>query len=244
MWLLLCSSDDHPALWAAQRLRARGLAPLLVLTPELLHHSPRWEHRVGNDVPPSTAFTLADGREVRSEAIRGVLNRLVTLPSSLVDHLPPDDRAYTIQEWTALHISWLSSLQVPVLNRPVMQGLCGAFRQRSEWLSLAARAGFATRDFRHVAGCAGDLTPNRVRFPLFPRHVLVVDRQVIATGLTPALEQAALRLRELAGTRLLGIHVSIDTGLFVDASPRPDLRAGGEHLVDALYTALAGTGER
>jgi len=55
VWLLLCAADDVPALWAATRLTARGLDPLVVLTPELLHYSFRWEHRLhshGASSPP------------------------------------------------------------------------------------------------------------------------------------------------------------------------------------------------
>ena len=169
MWLLLCTSDDHPALWAADRLRARGLSPLVVLTPELLHFSFRWQHRLGNDDPPSVEFTLADGRVIRSAEIRGVLNRIAGLSPHLVSHLAPGDQSYALQEWTALHISWLSALQVPVLNRPVMQGLCGAWRHESEWTWLAARAGLRTAPFRQQR-VDRDPAPTCARHIRPPRH--------------------------------------------------------------------------
>jgi len=147
VWLLLCTSDDYPALWAANRLSARGLGPLVVLTPELLHYSFRWQHRLGNDDPPSVEFTLADGRLIRSSGVRGVLNRIPALPPHLFLHLPGEDRSYALQEWTALHTSWLAALQAPVLNLPVMQGFCGAWRHASEWTWLAARAGLDVLPF-------------------------------------------------------------------------------------------------
>jgi len=65
------------------------LSPLLVLTPELLHYSFKWSHRLGNTDHPSIEFTLADGLRVRGEEIRGVLNRMPVLPSRLVSGLPP-----------------------------------------------------------------------------------------------------------------------------------------------------------
>src|SRR5687767_5658359 len=110
VWLVLCSSTDLPALWAASRLRARGLTPLRVLTPELLHYSVRWEHRVRADGATSLAFTLADGTHIGAADIRGVLNRISFVPPHVLDHLTERDRTYAQQEWTALHMSWLASL--------------------------------------------------------------------------------------------------------------------------------------
>jgi hypothetical protein len=232
VWLILCTADDTSALWAANRLRARGLAPLVVLTPELLHYSFRWRHRIGNDAPPSVEFTLADGRTIRSPDIRGVLNRIPFLPPTLVTRLAPGDRSYALQEWTALHISWLTALGVPVLNRPVLQGLCGAFRHMSEWTWLASRAGLPTQPF-HQSGSR----PVRPRVAVPVGSVLVVDRQVIGR-VDHRTADACRRLAETAGTRMLGVELDRMTGNFVDASPRPFLQSGGEPLIDALCAAL------
>ena len=147
MWLLLASSHDRAALWAAGRLKGRGIDPLVVLTPELLHYSFSWQHRVRPDGATSVAFTLADGRRIDGRRIQGVLNRMAVLPPHLLGHFTDVDRAYALQEWTALHISWLSSLPVPVLNLPAVQGLCGAWRHLSEWVWLASQAGLETEPY-------------------------------------------------------------------------------------------------
>ena len=237
MWLLLCQSDDAAALWAAGRLRARGLAPLVVLTPELLQYSFRWQHRLGNDEPASIEFTLADGRTVRGQEIKGVLNRLAALPPQLFGRVAPEDRDYMLQEWTALHISWMSALHAPVLNRPVMQGLCGAWRHRSEWTWLASQAGLPTAPFRQSGSAAALATPDGFgRSGL--RTIFVVDERVIGSGVSSELAAVCVRLARAADTRLLGIDLEIGTERFVNASPRPELRLGGERLVAALHGAL------
>lgn len=254
MWLVLCTSDDHPALWAAERLRARGLTPLVVLTPELLHHSFEWQHRLDNDHPPSVAFTLADRRRIRGEAIRGVLNRIAALPPRLVEALPPSDRAYALQEWAALHISWLSSLPAPVLNLPVIHGLCGAWRHQSQWTWLASRAGLRTSTFRADPGrragsdtglrpvASRDAAPRNALGNPSLRTVCVVDGVAVDESLQADVRAACGRLGSLAATRLIGITIDGATGTFVGASPRPDLRVGGEPLIEVLHGVFSSRG--
>ncbi len=236
MWLVLCSSDDLPALWAATRLRARGLSPLVVLSPELLHYGTRWTHRVGNRTTPSIRFTLADGTRIDGPEIRGVLNRLAVLPPELVDQFASADRVYALQEWTALHISWLACLTVPVLNRPVMQGLCGAWRHRSEWTWLAGQAGLETYP------CLLDsTTPAEPAMPFVRvRTVFVIDGQAIDESLPADVAAACGTLGSLAETRLIGVDLDADSLRFVGASPRPNLRLGGDALVEALASTFGG----
>jgi hypothetical protein len=241
VWLLLCTSDDYPALWAASRLRARGLSPLVVLTPELLHFSFRWQHRLTSECSPSLEFTLADGRTIRSREIKGVINRIPSLSPRLFTHLATGDQSYALQEWTALHISWLSALDAPVLNRPVMQGLCGAWRHESEWTWLAARAGLQTSSF-HQSGTHASSVSTLVATAcgrVAARSIFVVDRRVVGHGLDEEIAAACAALGRLSHTPLLGIELD-SRGAFVSASPRPDLTLGGDLLATALYDVLTG----
>ncbi len=244
MWLVLCSPDDVPALWAASRLRARGLDPLAVLTPELLHYSFAWEHRLHREGGSSIAFTLADGARIEGGAIRGVLNRIAALPVTLVEPIVPADRLYTLQEWTALHISWLSSLRAPVLNLPVMAGLCGAWRHGSEWAWLAGQAGLEPPLYQQGVGQYGAAATRPAEASGGPvvRTVIVVDGQPVDAHLPDALADGCARLAALARTRILGVDLDARTGAFIGASPRPDLRLGGDVVVDALVHALNGPG--
>jgi hypothetical protein len=239
VWLLLCTSDDHDALWAAERLRARGLSPLITLTPELLHFSFRWHHLLRSDEPASIEFTLADGVAIRGGEIRGVLNRIAALPPHLVSHLAPPDQAYALQEWTALHISWLASLRAPVINRPVMQGFCGAWRHESEWSWLAHQAGLRTPPFRQRADidAAGAQSPASRR-PWETQTVFVIDGRVVGEDVGEETAAACALLGRLSDTRMIGIDLDRTTDQFVGASPRPWLRPGGEPLISALHAAL------
>jgi hypothetical protein len=259
VWLLLCSSDDRAALWAATRLEARGVHPLVVLTPELLHCALRWEHRLGHGGPPSVRFALADGREIEGGAIRGVLNRIAALPPHLVERSAPGDRAYALQEWTAFFTSWLSSLPVPVFNLPTAQGLCGSWRHPSEWHWLAAQAGLAIRPYRL---CHDTAAPTTRHPSLVTRHsatgavegaggrprtaiACVLDGALIDDGtfggtLPDDARQACGRLGLLSKTRLIEVELEEATWRFVAASPRPDLARGGAALVAALADALGG----
>jgi hypothetical protein len=216
------------------------LSPLVVLTPELLHFSFRWRHRLGNDKAPSVEFTLADGTTIRGSDIRGVFNRIPALPPTLFDRIAPDDRAYALQEWTALHVSWLSALDVPVMNRPVPHGLCGAWRHPTEWIWMASQSGLQTFPFRQDGAVPSRPNPLASRRWPAPPPVLVVDDQVVAPGVDRDTAAACRRLAKSAGTRLLGITLDRATGRFVDASPRPPLQHGGEPLIDALFAALTG----
>ena len=240
MWLVLCNSNDHPALWAANRLRARGFEPITVLTPELLHYSLRWEHRLRRDGRATVAFTLADGREMEGGAIRGVLNRIPSVPIHLLQHLVEDDRAYSQQEWIALHMSWLASLPVPVLNLPVIEGLCGAWRHRSEWVWLAAQAGLETGEYVQEVTAALTPPPHDERSVPRVRTVLALDGRGIEASVADDVADACGRLGVLAKTRILGVHLDLHTNAFVSASPMPDLRGGGETFIDALSSALRG----
>jgi hypothetical protein len=239
VWLLLCNATDRSALWAASRLRARGLEPLVVLTPELLHYSFHWEHRLHRDGISSVAFTLADGRRIDGTSIDGVVNRIPLVPSHVLQHLVETDRAYAQQEWTALHMSWLASLHVPVLNLPVVEGLCGAWRHRSEWAWLAGQAGFEVDDYvQQVPPPA--VPPETGGDPPPVRTIIAIDGRGIGGPLDADLADACGRLGVLAKTRILGVDLDARTRAFVSASPMPDLRTGGEPLIDALASALRG----
>ncbi|HEV2753193.1 MAG TPA: hypothetical protein VGV36_05080, partial [Solirubrobacteraceae bacterium] len=120
MRLVLHDPLDASAAWVAGGLRARGLEVEAVSSRDLLR-ARRWHHRVDSD-GATVEITLADGRVVRSAQLRGVVNRLTTVPP-LEAPVVPADREYAEQERQALWLSWLEALPGPVLNRPTPQGL-------------------------------------------------------------------------------------------------------------------------
>jgi hypothetical protein len=160
----------------------------------------------------------------------------------LLDHLVEADRLYAQQEWTALHMSWLASLRAPVLNLPVVQGLGGAWRHPSEWAWLAAQAGLDTGVYAQGAPAPAPAMPTTSAGGLQPivSTVIAIDGRGINAHVSEDVADACGRLGVLARTRVLGVDLDARTGRFIAASPQPDLRAGGEVLIDALAAALGG----
>lgn len=249
MWLVLCPGYDASARWAFEGLRARGLAPIEIVSGEALALARNWEHRVGSE-GAAVQLELSDGRRIRGRDVRGVLNRLTHAP---VGHLAATrDHDYMTQEFTAFFMSWLHALPGPILNRTTAQGLGGRWRHTSEWVLLASAAGLPTPPYRlssedeHDELTAGE----RGLFPAAtPRQqVIVLGRQTFAPSAVPAeVSAGCVRLGAAAETPLLGVDFVVAPGggwTFAGATPLPDLRAGGAPLLDALARALrAGNGK-
>lgn len=243
MWLVLCPSSDVAALWAYEGLKSRGLAPLELVCAEELACSLHWEHLVSSSRSRVT-ITLADGRTIKHDAVRGVLNRLAYLP---LEHLAlgeSSDRDYAQQELTAFYMSWLYAMPRPMLNVPTAQGLCGAWRHISEWIWLAGKAGLPTIPYRQSSldrsneeQARGNLISAQV-----PKNtVFVVDEQVVGDSLPEHITEGCRRLAELSGTGLLGIEFTTNetsSWLFSGATPLPDLRLGGDRLLDAMASVF------
>jgi hypothetical protein len=241
MWLVLCSPGDASVPWVHQGLANRGLLPLWPIGPAALFQGCRWEHRVASDGCASR-LTLADGRVLESGQVRGTLNRLTGVPAELFDGSA--DRDYAVQELYALLLSWLHSLPAPVINRPVPQGISGAWRHSSQWVQLAARAGLPVPGYRRTS--ADPRSALYADSPLFPagtptRTVLVLGGYTAGAPAPPGIAEGCRRLARMAGTSLLGVDFA-DGGTgawtFAAASPLPDLRIGGEGFLDLLAAAL------
>ena len=245
MILVFCDTFDLPALWAAGRLTARGIA-VDVVTAQVLESALQWRHTIAADGDAHVAIELADGRRISSDSPAAVLNRLSQVPRTRVDHVGGDDRDYAAQEMGALFLSWLEAMPGPLVNRPTPQGLSGRWRHPSQWAVLAARAGLAVAPYRQ----SHETDPDRAWLS-DPRPDAVAVFAVSETAIAPAaipepVRQGCLRLAQEAGEALLGIDLvpgRDGAWLMVGASPNPDLMRGGEPLIDALARLLiAGEG--
>src|SRR6185295_1856263 len=216
MWLVLCESWDTPALWAYAGLRDRGLRPLVLLSPQALVAAPRSLHRVGRN-GGKFEFTLADGRSIDGDEIRGVLNRLCRVP---LDHLrlaPAADAQYAAEEIHAWMLSWMACLDPVTINRASPLGLAGADHAALEWTALAARAGLATQPIR-FPGPAADSAGQP------PSTVIVFDRGVHGATLPATVAAGCAKLARMTGNRLLGITFDRRRGedwLFAGATSMP-----------------------
>lgn len=249
---MLCEHYDEAATWAGEGLSARGL-PVERVTADDLADATRWSHRVG---AAGTTFgvELDDGRVVDHETVLGTLNRLVTSPTSQLRAADPADRDYAAQELFAFSLSWLWSLPGPMLNRPTPQGLSGYWRHESEWAVLAARAGLRTAPYTMTSAESNGrwmlaeeaMDEDRVT------TLFVVDGQVIGEPHHRAVTDGCRQLAALSGSTLVGIDLVDEqpfggggTGperwTFLQASPLPELRLGGDALLDALAAVFTGS---
>lgn len=240
MILVFCDMADLPALWAAGRLRARGLA-VDIVTAQVLESALKWRHGISAGGEATVEIELVDGRRISSSRPAAILNRLWQAPRSRVDRVGGDDRDYAAQEMSALFLSWLNALPGPIVNRPTPQGLSGRWRHPSQWTVLAAAAGLATQPY-HQSDRTGPDQAWIVETPPDAVPVFAVDGEAVAPPhVPPPVREACLRLASLAGEMLLGIDlVQRDGGwLMANATPTPDLMRGGEPLIDALALALS-----
>jgi hypothetical protein len=231
MWLILCESNDHTAFWAAQGLRQRGLAPLEVVTAGQLANAQRWYHHL-SEQKVETEIVLGDGRRIVSDRVRGVINRLQTIPSAVFERLDAVDQGYAWQELQALYLSWLHALPCVVLGRAAPLGLAGRVRHVSEWLTLAAAVGLP---FAPYSLADDDL----IRFSgqSVTQHAVVIAGRTYGPHVPPVFADGCQRLAARVGAEMLGIELAIDRDgacLFRGVSPLPDLMAGGAPLLDAL----------
>ncbi len=244
VWLVIAADGDEAGRWAAERLAAAGLDPLVVVTDVDLAGA-TWDHRVGNDGDASR-LTLGDGRVIDSDEISGSLNRLQVASPPM---LAAEDREYGFHEISALLMSWLASLPGPMLNPPDSRGLAGAWRSPAEWAVLAAEAGLRAAPV--TVDTDAEWPDDRAGWRAWPPYapvaedVLVVGDAVFAAEpIDGATIGACRRLASLARTPLLGLLFSCATcggsPEVVGVSPLPDLRAGGDDVIEALALALRG----
>ena len=86
---------------------------------------------------------------------------------------------------------------------------------------------------------------------LFPigtptRTLIVINGTVCGENVPDVIREGCARLSELSGTALLGVEFaqkSDSDWLFASAMPMPDMRYGGEELIDRLASILLGEQE-
>jgi hypothetical protein len=238
MWLVLSQANDLAALWAARGLVARGLQPLEIVTAEALAYNLRFEHRLTAS-RPSVSITLADGRVIDGATVRGTLNRLQFFPIEHLRGASSTDRQYAEQELYALYLSWIYGLPGPMLNCPTPQGLSGEWRHPSEWAWLAAQAGLLTLPYQQSDQRDAPTLDSLSR--LTTRTLLVVG-DTCCDSLAPSpVAAACVRLAQMNATGLLGIDFHLTANgdwVFINATSWPNLRLGGDALLDRLANAL------
>jgi hypothetical protein len=143
--------------------------------------------------------------------ITGVLTRTPWVTRHELPQIEEADRDYVAAEIYAFLLSWLASLNCPVVNRPMPGRLAGPSWAERQWLAAAGSAGLK------VSPRTGELRGRVV-------VVTVVGRQCFGEA-SPELHAGSLRLAALAQVELLGVHFdgSDSDALFVGANPFPPL---------------------
>jgi hypothetical protein len=230
-YAVLCGPEDGSALWAAGRLRDRGV-PLRVVTVEELVYAPSIRYAtVGTGVV--TEVRLGDGT-VLGPNLRGTLNRVSRLPSAHLEATASTERDYMLQELHAVLVSLLHAWPGVVVGRADPRGLCGAWWRPAEWMVAAGQSGLVGVGYR--SGGSDDVPSSRT--------VLVVAGEVVPPSGVEVPEAVVAGSRTLAarhGGGLLGLDFAVegDAWVFQGGTPWPDLRAGGPAVVDALHSALS-----
>jgi hypothetical protein len=226
VWLVACQDGDGDGVLVAERLRELGLEPVELIVATQLVHGAVWEHRVGG-WGARTRLRLADGREIDSDGVRGMLNRLLWITADGFLGASETDREYAGGELHAVVQSWLESLGARVVNRPSGLGLSGPWRTPDQWRALAREHGLEIRLF-----------PEPSEAPVNVEQVLVVDGEIVEHGDAPAhvLERARHMARALDHD-LLELRFD-DEWRFSDATLMPALAYRSDERVQAVADAL------
>ena len=136
-------------------------------------------------------------------------------------------------------LSVLYGLGVRVVNRPTPQGLAGRLRTHAEWPGWPAAQDFVRRT-------TGKTTSGSSHVRIARRHCptrIVFDGRVYGVALPSDVLAPLSPWPDWRRARLLGVDLSRRSEgdwWFTAASIVPDLRVGGEPLLDALTPALGG----
>jgi hypothetical protein len=232
--VILCHPHDAGALWLDQMLRDLGVRRFEVVTVEQLVFSRRIVYRL-SDAGESSRIRLVDGRELRSDAISGLINRICYLPTQHFASADPDERTYATAELSAFLLAWLNGVRGRVLNPARPFSLAGMF-DRTAMRYSAAVAGLPTAPWR--ATDSADESPG-----LPPTHTtIVLDGRLFGPILPRHLQDACCRLAVLLGVPLLQVafqHAPGGAWRFVDATAFVDFYAGGRPLAAAIARAFA-----
>ncbi len=248
-WMVLCGAADESGRWLRDGLRVRGLHDVELVSVDELVYSPSLTHRVSTDTV-ATEIHLWDGRVIGSE-LRGVVNRATFLPLEHLDKVGEPDRSYATQELYALFASVLFGLPGRIVNRGGPCGLSGPTPHHAQWCVAASRAGLTVAHTRYPGT---DTAQRRLSSRC---QVLVVgaatialhssgsgseagSRSAVGSGVPPEVADGCRRLAASQGVEVLQVDFDdAEQWMFVGAEVHPDLRRGGDQVLDALVAYLA-----
>lgn len=238
MILILAEATDQPALWLRARLADATGFPVRILTPAQLLCSRSIVHRVDTEGSGFRIETSA-GPCFDSDEVRGLVNRIVTVPKAHLARASEPDRRYAEEEVFAFLLGWLGGLDCPVINPASPDCLGGAWPGPVAIRQFAADAGLVCAP---VSLCPGAADPPPDAFSPSDQTHFVLDGRVIGPKVPATTRDRLLAFAHLWGTRLLQIHSGgggEGCRRFGGATAIPDYRLGGRSLVRALVAAFS-----
>jgi hypothetical protein len=238
MWLVISEPNDDSGIWAYQKLKKIGLEPIELVTPEELSYLRGCEYEITSN-GSRFEFDLYSRKKIKSESIRGILNRLLYVHTT--HFINSEDAGYASEELNAFFIGWLGSLEVPILNKPLPYNFAGRDRHIAGWRYLAAKSGLRTLKFNSAEEYIPNLIPGTNGYEM---TAIILDDTVVdvESALPSEIKQGCIKLGSLSETRLLQVFFSsMDKELlFSHATPFPELALGGNTIVDKIKDVLKG----
>jgi hypothetical protein len=184
--LVVGSANDQVAESLAAKWRMAEVR--LVRPADIL--APGWCHFVG--VKQGHGMIALGGEVIPEKEITGVLTRLPWVSPVELVSISGDDREYVAAELSAFLLSWLTSLDRPVVNRPTPGCLAGPPWRAAQWVAAATVAGLV------VSPKCGTVWASP------PSRVTVVGSECFG-DVAGELCSASLRLAALASVDLLDV---------------------------------------
>lgn len=255
-YLVLADEADEAALWALPRLQRHLADEVVLATPADIAFAAELTYTWDGHVERSQ-IALGDGRVLSDEGLWGVLNRFTTVYAEHWRRLGPQDAAYAESEIHAALLVWLDSLGDVVTNPPSPFWLGGAYLRPQVWRMHAAGVGMPVAPVRDAAGTLAtdvdtgsdeyvDSGLSQIVPSLTSMRTVIVHRGEVFGDATPALAAWGRALAERVGVPLLGMDVGQTADgahVLADVTVHPDLRLGGQPLVESIARQWAGGGE-
>lgn len=188
---------------------------------------------------PENSTLVIGGRSVAANEIAGVLTRLPYVSERDLFRIAREDRRYVAAEMTAFLRSWLSSLECPVLNRPVPTSLSGPGWCHEQWVHAAAQLGIPVRPVRRRIAFSADAPAAE---PVPPDVTVTVVGERCLGPVNGVLAAQARRLARAVRVDLLSVRFC-ETGdgtELLGTNPWPDVSP--PKVADAILDYLSGGG--
>jgi len=184
-----------------------------------------WRHYLGSQ---DTSAAVISARVVPVEEIEGVLIRWPGVFSQELTQIDEADRNYVAGEMTAFLISWLTTLNCPVINTPTPLNLTGPAWRSEQWTYAASRLGIPVHTVnRHVSNEANQQPAEDVFSN--PAGVTVVGERCFG-NVDQDLFRQARALAHAANVSLLKVYFS---------GPEPGAVFAGTDLIPELTDEVA-----